>query len=91
MLSILSAKSAVPWFEIHRMPAFFGTAQSSCTCILCSGQLGLTGGGQGASPLVYVAASGNEVGLWDIQEGQCHQVVTHCLTLCCELNYLHRG
>ena len=40
-----------------------------------AGHLGLTGGGRGASPLVYVAAGGNEVGLWDIQEGKCHQVM----------------
>ena len=38
------------------------------------GHLGLRGGGKGSSPLVYVAAGGHEVGLWDIEEGKCHQV-----------------
>lgn len=38
------------------------------------GHLGLRGGGKGSSPLVYIAAGGHEVGLWDIEEGKCHQV-----------------
>ena len=40
------------------------------------GHLGLRGGGKGSSPLVYIAAGGQEVGLWDIEEGKCHQVST---------------
>ncbi|KAL3131972.1 hypothetical protein ABBQ38_007667 [Trebouxia sp. C0009 RCD-2024] len=39
------------------------------------GHLGLRGGGKGSSPLVYIAAGGHEVGLWDIEEGKCHQVL----------------
>lgn len=45
------------------------------------GHLGLRGGGKGSSPLVYIAAGGHEVGLWDIEEGKCHQVsvdIIHC-------------
>ena len=38
------------------------------------GHLGLSGGGRGSSPLVYIAAGGHEVGLWDVEEGKCHQV-----------------
>ena len=38
------------------------------------GHLGLRGGGKGSSPLVYIAAGGHEIGLWDIEEGNCHQV-----------------
>ena len=34
-------------------------------CLCCS---------EGACPLVYVAAGPHEVGLWDIEEGKCHQV-----------------
>ena len=40
------------------------------------GHLGLRGGGKGSSPLVYIAAGAHEVGLWDIEEGKCHQVRT---------------
>ncbi|DBA85444.1 TPA: hypothetical protein ACH3X2_006119 [Trebouxia sp. C0005] len=39
------------------------------------GHLGLRGGGRGSSPLVYIAAGGHEVGLWDVEEGKCHQVL----------------
>ncbi len=45
------------------------------------GHLGLRGGGRGSSPLVYIAAGGHEVGLWDVEEGKCHQV-------CCRLLFL---
>lgn len=49
------------------------------------GHLGLRGGGKGSSPLVYIAAGGHEVGLWDIEEGKCHQVsissINHPLSL----------
>ncbi len=38
------------------------------------GHLGLRGGGRGSSPLVYIAAGRHEVGLWDVEEGKCHQV-----------------
>ena len=38
------------------------------------GHLGLRGGGRGSCPLVYIAAGGHEVGLWDVEEGKCHQV-----------------
>lgn len=41
-----------------------------------AGHLGLRGGGKGSSPLVYIAAGGHEVGLWDVEEGKCHQVST---------------
>lgn len=40
------------------------------------GHLGLRGGGKGSSPLVYIAAGSHEVGLWDVEEGKCHQVGT---------------
>lgn len=51
------------------------------------GHLGLRGGGKGSSPLVYIAAGGHEVGLWDIEEGKCHQVsfCNHLLSLQCLL------
>ncbi|DBB16182.1 TPA: hypothetical protein ACH3X3_015178 [Trebouxia sp. C0006] len=39
------------------------------------GHLGLRGGGRGSSPLVYIAAGRHEVGLWDVEEGKCHQVL----------------
>ena len=40
--------------------------------------VGQGGGGgysvRGGVPLVYVSAGGNEVGLWDLEQGTCHQV-----------------
>ncbi len=27
-------------------------------------------------PLVYVAAGPQEIGVWDVEQGQCHQVFT---------------
>ena len=46
------------------------------------GHLGLRGGGRGSSPLVYIAAGGHEVGLWDVEEGKCHQVSCRNLPSC---------
>jgi len=45
------------------------------------GHLGLRGGGRGSSPLVYIAAGRHEVGLWDVEEGKCHQVSCRLLSL----------
>ena len=46
------------------------------------GHLGLRGGGRGSCPLVYIAAGGHEVGLWDVEEGKCHQVKQALPLLC---------
>lgn len=35
-------------------------------------------GHSGSGPLVYVLSGGNEVGLWDVEEGRCRQVFTLC-------------
>ena len=45
------------------------------------GNLGLRGGGRGSSPLVYIAAGSHEVGLWDVEEGKCHQVMHPAIEL----------
>ena len=55
------------------------------------GHLGLTGGGRGSSPLVYIAAGANEVGLWDIQEGKCHQVRCSASRLLLHSHHAHNG
>lgn len=34
-------------------------------------------GHSGSGPLVYVLSGGNEVGLWDVEEGRCRQVPTN--------------